>query len=176
MHSLAVLLTEHVNLKLFKDSILQTFAAPTPTAEVQPLTADEANALRYSAGYVPFALQKKLKKRPEFKKWLQSFAVEGEESSYLDYTKKWTSAVNRGGLFRVNDNTYEFFVDLEMRVRNHLPKMLRPNSELVKKEVIEDITSSDEVIFSWMTVISDFDDAILSGELLHYVVELWLTI
>ncbi len=63
---------------------------------------DEANALRYSAGYIPFILKKKLKKRPEFKVLLESLAVNGEdsESSYLEYTKKWTKAIDRGGLFK----------------------------------------------------------------------------
>ena len=76
-------------------------------AVVKPLTTDEANALRYSAGYVPFILKEKLKKRPEFKVWLDSMAVNGEDSSYLEYTKEWTKAIDRGGLFKVNDNAYQ---------------------------------------------------------------------
>lgn len=163
-------------MKLFESTVLLRSIPPSTTVDVAPLTVDEANALRYSAGYVPFSLRKKLKKRPEFKKWLECLAVEGEETSYLDYTKKWTEAVDRGGLFKVNDKAYQFFLDLEMRVRKHLPSLLGPNSKSLKKDVVDDIVTSDDVLFSWMTVTADFDDEGLSSELLRYIVDLWLTI
>ena len=84
--------------------------------------------------------------------------------------------MNRGGLFEVNDKAFHFFLDLEVRVRMHLPKLLQPNSGSMKQAVMEDITENDDVLLSWMTVTADFDDEILSSELLHLVVELWLTI
>ena len=52
------LLSEHVNQKLFMAKMV---CNRSPA-----LTDDEANALRYAAGYVPFSLQKKLCHRPEF--------------------------------------------------------------------------------------------------------------
>lgn len=173
---LSALLIGHINLRLFETTVLLKSIPPTSVTEVAPLTADEMNALRYSAGYVPFSLKKKLKQRPEFAKWLECMAVDGEGSSYLDYSKEWIKAVNRGGLFQVNDKTFEFFVDLEMRVRKHLPNMLKPNSKSMKKEVMEDLTGNDDVRHRWMAVTSDFEDESLSSELLWHVVELWLTI
>ena len=52
----------------------------------QPLTDEEANALRYVAGYVPFSLQKKLRHRPEFSECLKGMGVEGSPEGYLEYT------------------------------------------------------------------------------------------
>ena len=51
---------EHVNEKLFTDSMLKN-ASRSETHSATPdsaahLTDDEANALRYVAGYVPFSL------------------------------------------------------------------------------------------------------------------------
>ena len=57
------LLTEHVNLKLFESCVRLDLPVATASPEIPPLTTDEANALRYVAGYVPFALKKKLKTR-----------------------------------------------------------------------------------------------------------------
>ena len=122
-------------------------------------------------------MKKKLKKRPEFKVWLDSMAVNGEDSSCLEYTKEWTKATDCGGLFKVNDNAYQFFLDLELKVREHLPNLMKPadntTSVSMKQDVIHNVTSDDDVLFSWTLVTQDFDDEDLSSELLHFIVELY---
>ena len=50
---------------------------------------------------------------------LSAMAINGEESSLLEYTTRWTALVNRG-LFEINDATYVLFRDIEMKVRTHL--------------------------------------------------------
>ena len=47
----------------------------------------------------------------------------GEESDYLAYTR-WVNLVDRKGLFRVNDQLYTFFAEVEMIVSRHLARML----------------------------------------------------
>ena len=124
---------------------------------------------------MPFALKKKLKNRPEFDKCLSCLAVDGQESSYLEYTKEWTKAVNRGGLFEVNDKAYNFFYDLEMKVRKHLPRLFRssvPSS--IKGDIIKDLMSDDNILFSW--TILTIDDEELLQELLQHMIDMWLTI
>ena len=68
------------------------------------------------------------------------------ESSYLEYTKKWTKAIDHGGLFKVN--AYQFFLDLEMKVRKHLPNLMKPadntTSDSMKQDVIHSIIGDDE--------------------------------
>ena len=54
------LLTQHVNEKLFERIVSQQATVEPSEVEVPPLTENEANALRYAAGYVPFALKQKL--------------------------------------------------------------------------------------------------------------------
>ena len=132
------LFTEHINLELFETKVLLDFTPPVIQCPLAPLTKDELNALRYIAGYVPFKLLKKLQKRQEFRRWLEGMAVEGTETSFLDYTKEWIERVNRGGLFRVNDKAFVFFTHLELRVRTYLPKLLRTSSGITKEEVLRD--------------------------------------
>ena len=150
----------------------------TAPEEVRPLTTNEANALRYASGYVPFALKKKLENRSEFKVWLDRLAVDGEDTTYLEYTKKWTRAVNRGGLFKVNDKTYRFFLEMEMLVRKLHPTLLKPAGEDMpsKNDVLHSLLCDEDLLFSWTLVTSEFDDHDLSQELLHMVINLWLSI
>ena len=64
MDYFTAILVQHVNLKIFETILLQQCQAKcTSQAEVPPLTSDEASALRYAAGYVPFALKKRLKNK-----------------------------------------------------------------------------------------------------------------
>ena len=148
-----------------------------------PITCDEINALRYAAGFVPAKLRTKFRKRrPEFMVWLNCMNLNGTEEetgTYLDYTRKWIRAVNRGGLFEVNDKAFRLFVELEMKVREFLPRLLKPpgcTDDWTKKSVLDEITEDDDVELSWAVLTVEFDDKELSAELLRLIAELWLTI
>ena len=91
-----------------------------PSKDMQhdcPLKADKEQALRYRAGYVPMKLKHKYSKQTSsFKafKYLQLLShmheQEGEEDiDFLQYTKLLIGTVNRGGLYRVNNDTYMLF-------------------------------------------------------------------
>ena len=95
-------------------------------SEIPLITQDEANALRYAAGYVPFALKNWFSKRLEIVAFLSSLGREGVESSFLEYTKEWVKHVNLGGLFQVNDEVFCLFVEIEMKLRRHLQLFLLP--------------------------------------------------
>ena len=78
------------------------------------LQADQENVIRYVAGFVPFKMLAKYKKKSledaaAIVDCLSDMAVPGDESSFLAYTSEWTKAVNRGGLFEVNNEAYLFF-------------------------------------------------------------------
>ena len=38
----------------------------------------------------------------------------------MEYIRKWTLQVNKGGLFEINDMTYNLFKEIELKVRHHL--------------------------------------------------------
>ncbi len=49
------------------------------------------------------------------KKVTKGEVEEEEEESLLSFTTRWIRAVDRGGLFIVNDEVYSFFLAMEMR-------------------------------------------------------------
>ena len=89
-----VLLSQHINQRLFEEILrAHTSLIDDVEASQRALTVGEANALRQVAGYIPFALKKKLPHRPEFVQCLDQLGVIGEGNSYLEYTKKWIELV-----------------------------------------------------------------------------------
>ena len=74
-------------MKIFEGMLKRYTRIEQVESEIPLITQDEANALRYAAGYVPFALKKRFSKRLEIVVFLSSLGKEGVESSFLEYTK-----------------------------------------------------------------------------------------
>ena len=119
---LSPLVYQHDNQRLYTDLIKCHLSIDLGdrTTEMSTITADEENILRYAAGYVPFKLLKYEKSPSGCIIECLSQAVDGEESSLLEYTTKWTTLVNRGWLFEINDTAYMLFREIELKVRKHL--------------------------------------------------------
>ena len=180
-----VLLTQHINQKLFDSMLMEEARCSSVDRSLSQasLTSSETNALRYAAGYVPFALKQKLKHRPEFVACLEQLEVKGEGDSYLAYTTQWIDLVDRGKLFRINDEAFYFFCELEKKVGAYLCDVFASASGQtdsskveVKSEIIANIVEDTDVHFSWLLLCLDLDDEELSKELLVLVVEMWITI
>lgn len=77
----------------------------------------------------------------------------------------------------MNDKVYQFFLDMEMRVRKLHPCLMKPADDTMptKEDVMQSLLS-DDVLFSWTIVTSEFDDEDLSSELLYFIINLWLTV
>ena len=115
--------TQYVTQKILEEMIQITFPIPVEKSPVQPtlavshLTTLEVNAVRYAAGYVPRALQKKLQKSTHPLKdklslclyeMLERVGESSEDESDLEWTTEWTKKVDRGQLNKVTDSTYSF--------------------------------------------------------------------
>lgn len=139
------LLQQSVNQRLF-DKFLQEYCqgfiesrsdtdqTTSEDAGTSSMSKDELNVLQYVGGYVPHSLLKKYEKRiqsgtkyEQFVTCLRNMAVLSEHDSFLEYTKEWIQRVNRGGLFPLNNTTYEFFISIEKLVRNILVPYLGKN-------------------------------------------------
>ncbi len=97
------------------------------------------------------------------------------EESFQKFTKRWVTAVNRGGLFFVKDEVYLVFFEMENKMRKHLVKLVSQR-KLDKAAVIEDIMSDDDIHFFWCLISTEVDDETASQELLRMIVDLRLTI
>ena len=83
------------------------------------LSEDEQQVMRYIAGNIIYSLTGKYKKICRTNsnqcilaamELLCSVKSNGDSSltTFLDYTRKWTELINRGGLIEVNDNLFIF--------------------------------------------------------------------
>eukprot|EP00731_Ephydatia_muelleri_P032085 Em0023g592a len=110
------LLCEYVNEKLFGMFVKTMYEVNEQQIVVADPTENDLNALRYAAGYVPWKLLQKYSKptctdpnRQDFIVCLSSLSQKGEgsvTSTYLEYTKRWLLAIDRGGLFHIHDEAY----------------------------------------------------------------------
>ena len=57
----------------------------------------------------------------------------------------WIRRANRGSLFKVSDEAFDFFVAVERRLRDLLPLMTRGNIRGVR----EQITEAHDVLLFW---------------------------
>ena len=146
------------------------------------LLSEEENAIRYASGFIAFKLMKKFEKKDsskaaQFVECLSSTAVAGEESSFYGYTREWLRMVDRGGLFNINESGFILFRCIELKTQACLPQHLQQAScETSKMELLKNIESDEEMQFYWSMVAVDIDNESSSQELLHEIIQLWVTI
>lgn len=146
---------QYIFEKMFDEVVKSHFSTPSHNPDEPELTSDEHNALRYVAGYVPHALITKISAsshpyRDLFVRCHSNMGYKGgaptEEENFQEFTKRWITAVNRGGLFFVKDEVYLVFSEMETKIRKHLAKLVHQR-KLDKAAVIKDIVLDDEIQF-----------------------------
>eukprot|EP00731_Ephydatia_muelleri_P014320 Em0008g40a len=111
-------------LLLIKSSC--TFTTNNGNCEIPlELSDEEIQALRYTAGYIPRSLKKKILKSsrdPEQQQdlvlCLDDLLSDGTEEP--SESEEWLTALNRGGLLCVNNMTFELFYSMELEFRRHI--------------------------------------------------------
>ena len=141
----------------------------------ETLTYEERNGLRYAAGYVPRSLKKKLAKsaNPHKKDLMLCLPnLLDQEEDVDDDSSDWIDAVNRGGLTKVNNDTYELFVAMEVELRKQLALKKVPElSEDTKQAMVQ----NDNVQFLWSIICNEWDEEV-GNILLEMIVNEWVTI
>lgn len=146
-------------------------AAVTPAV----LTYEEANGLRYAAGFVPRAIKKELAKsahplKGDIRLCILDLLDDGDEET--NSTKDWVELVNRGVLTRINDMTFEVFRAMELELHKHLHADKAPRLD---KHVHQAIIDSEDVQFFWSILSADWEEASASA-LLQMIVNHWVKI
>ena len=160
---------------------------PSTPQQDQSLSAEEEQALRYVAGYIPMKLKKQYAKQPnnvralKYMECLHSMnEEEGDDVEFLQYTKLWVEQVNRGGLYLVNNDTYLVFRAMEIASRRVLSveHVTSHPSIKIKKEVQESIMNDPAVTTHWNYLLSKVEalDTDESDELLEEIVDKWIKI
>ena len=76
----------------------------------------------------------------------------GEDDASDDSSKaeRWTSMIDRGGLFHVSDSTYTLFHAMEEEVRDQLRKTpAHKTTDGFKEKLLSSIASNEDVLFYW---------------------------
>ena len=184
------LLQQMINDIVFNDIV--KFHTPvesrsTPKKQLSPL---EETIIRYASGYVPRSLIKRYVSREEekyavFVDCLINMSASCQESidcSFFDYTKRWTSIVNRGGLFETNEQSFLLFREIELVLQSTLESTLLDSARATidcdnrKEKILCEITSDEDVLFHWSLSAVCITNEDESMELLKDIVQLWLTI
>ena len=172
---------QRLHAKIIKSHLSESSQSIPSNSDVPELTTDEESIIRYAAGYVPFKLLKKYENDSSdlaisAVECLSGMAINGEESSLLEYTTRWTSLVNRGGLFEINDATYMLFRDIEMIVRTYLFTVFRTSAsrtENQRQAMIRAVSNNTDVQFHWSMVSVDvIDEHVI--QLLKEIIGLWI--
>jgi len=122
------------------------------------LTTEEVYAIRYAAGYIPRALTKKLNKTSHHLKdslLLCLWDLLEDENEGTDESKIWVDEIDRGGLTKVNDVTYNVFLSMEMEIRKHLSKEVAIS---ISDKINNLLVMNDEVQFHWSILSSDWEE------------------
>ena len=106
----------------------------------------------------------------------QSDLADHNYTSFGDYTSHWLSLQDRGRLFKVNDQTYDFFVELEKSVRPLLNEKLATTRKGAEDDLSSTILRTSEVCKCWQKISSSYVRGSESDELLAAIFSLWISI
>ena len=126
------MLYQHLTTLLFNERISQAVKTESRSSyDAGPLTENEANALRYTAGYICCHLREKLEQgnhelKEELILCLMELSTHRDASSAStgNTHEEWTIRVDRGGLWYVKNTTCLLFVAIEEEVRKSVKTLL----------------------------------------------------
>ncbi len=172
------LLSQFVGDRMFKDIIKRhcpiDMSSAVKVDAPQTLTVEETYGLRYAAGYIVRSIKKKMKKSMHPLKediLLCTFDLLDDGTESKQESQDWVHIIDRGGLTRVNNSTFELFVSMEHHFRKHVCRFEAPDFEAATTAIL----SNEDVLFLWSIVSSDWEEDSATA-LLDMVVKEWVKI
>ena len=86
-------------------------------------------------------------------------------------SQDWLQLIDRGGLTRVNNTTFEMFVAMEHELRRHIHQGQLPNLE----HIITSVAENEDVLFLWSLISADWEESSASA-LLQMVIRQWVKV
>lgn len=154
----------------------------TNNTDVQPnvLSFEEKNVLRYIAGYVLKAVNKKLKASahtPSMKRELELCIVElleDEETLIIgDESSNWINLKDRGGLKHVTSNMFIFLSSVEHVIKSYIGSQKRPEDFNIDGVLTQKVQSDEQVQMYWELISTNWGEeegrVLLSAIIDHYI-------
>jgi len=173
---------QHITHQLFKQLIEKEMCHEGPSEPdslLNPLTYQEDNALRYMAGYVCRKVHHNINKssskdKDDMVELCMQFC--GDEEDEDRGSEKWINAIDRGGLWHINDNTFTIFCIIEEEVRRHLRvSSLIELDDTSRRKIMDGLMGNEELLHQWTLLTTDKDQCI-AMEVLRKICELYLTV
>ena len=156
---------------------LESMVAENSNPEPETLTYEDANVVRYIAGYVCRKIRKNIEVSSRPNKQQLISCVEGLLGGEGDTpSADWVDVVDRGGLLHIKEGTYMLFYAMEEEVREYF--RLQKISQLVEgsREPIEEcVLENKEVLFQWCMLTAGAEDDV-GAVVLGMLVKLWITV
>ncbi len=153
-------------------------ASSKQTSDVEAVSYEEANALRYVAGYVCHKVRKNIEasKHPMRSRLLLCLMDLCDEDDEVTSSAEWVHAVDRGGLVRVSETTYMLFERMEMIIRSVFNiERAHMLTEGTRKQLHTTITTDEDIAFHWCMLTVEVEEA-EGAELLGMLTDLFMTI
>ena len=175
-------LYQQLTTLMFREQVCKKVTTARESSEdtIHPLTDNERNALRYTAGYICRHLREQLERgnhelKEELVLCLMDLTTQKNPDACNTH-EEWTLQVDRGGLWYVKNTTNLLFVAIEEEIRKSL-RCLKSGTHH-KSTIIKNVVASEEVEFYWLIAQADFDvgDEDTYQILLCKIVELYLTV
>ena len=188
-------LYQHLTSLIFTELVKEKFPVVDTqlsecSEELTYLGYEEANAMRYVAGYVCRAVQKKkitashspLQQELLLALWelLEDESVYFSEDDEVSLqhqqplSSDWIGLVNRGGLVHVNTEAFMLFTAIEGVVRSHYRvDNLKAVTDGRRHELAQRICANEDVQFQWCTISVNMPE---DKMLLIRIVNMWVTI
>ena len=141
-------------------------------------TMKKENAICYVGGYIIASL-KNQEGNEELLVGLDTFIEKDtHEVAAIATSAAWVEEVNRGGLTRITEEAYQFFVAMEGSVRSHLIlSKAHVMDNTTKNRIKQEVFADSNVQFGWCLtgiILKVQEDA--AEELLEMCIDKWLTI
>ena len=171
---------QDVTDRLFEAMVMRAFPlkeSVSSSRDTQNITYEDANVVRYIAGYVCRKVRTKIEQSSRTNKTSLLNCLEGlladEGEDAATSSVDWVDVVDRGGLLHVKEGTYMLFCAMEKEVREHFRMDSITNMTEGNREQIESaIMDNDEVLFQWCMLTADAN----ATGVLEMLVKLWITI
>ena len=141
------------------------------------LTYEEENAIRYVGGYVIKSVKAMLKSPQDdaLILGLDELCITDDDVEPAE-SEEWLCSIDRGGLTRITDDAYLFFVAIETSVRRHfhIGNTHMMNNKF-RDAVTQDTIKDDDVLFYWCISSASMSQD-CADKLLKNIVNKWITI
>jgi hypothetical protein len=144
---------QHITHEVFKELVKKEYPvsdSESTAINTTQFTREHENTLRYVGGYIVREINKELQSLSDPGKddmLLCLIEMYGDEMNEAG-TEDWTNAIDRGGLWHINDQAYLLFYAMEKEICNHF-KPASASALCSNEYVVSAVLNNEEVLFHW---------------------------